>query len=125
MSGLYTFQKLHINKYTWETYVSKEFKFSIEYPANLTPFEYSPEATISFYPWSNIEGFQSLVTIRVATVWAGAKDKTSGLKELNFSAEGNRTNAIIYFGKRLYSFQSTNLNREDAERMIRSMNFTE
>lgn len=89
------------------------------------PSEYSPEATIRFYPWSNIEGFQSPVIIDVATVWTGAKDKTPGLKELHFSPEGNSTNATIYFGKRLYSFRSTNLNQEDAERMIRSMRFVE
>lgn len=123
-SGYFVFRKLRVNKYTWATYESKEFKFSIEYPKNLVPFEYSPEAMISFYPWSINEGFPSPVVIYVTTVWAGAKDKTPGLKELHFSPERNSTGATIYFGKRLYTFRATNLNQEDAERMIKSMKFS-
>lgn len=124
-SGYFAFQKLRVNKYSWGTYMSKEFRFSIEYPKNLIPLEYSPQATVSFYPWSATDGFQSQVIITVGTVWIDAKDKTPGLKELDFSVEGNRTNATIYFGKRLYSFLSSNLNREDAERMVKSIKFTE
>lgn len=122
----------------WATYVSKEFKFSVEHPLVLVPQQQGRFAVVSFRtktePYS---GTPLGVDIYINDIRPDNKDKVSGIKSYQCESfpigggpnkkvqirNGFITSADIYHGSSIYSFSIVGMNLQEAERMVNSIKF--
>jgi hypothetical protein len=153
LAGYLGFQKFHNRQVTqclpdsrmassaWRTYVSKVFKFSVEYPEVLIPLPRGPMAVVSFVDKNEAYTKAPLsADIYVDSVRPENKDGTSGIKSYQCAptvtgggpnnipirhVNVTLTDADVYHGSNIYNFSIVGMSRQDAERIVKSIKFLE
>ncbi len=136
LANLFVSYKFNVDKYTpWGIYVSKNLKFSIEYPRNLVPKEThykeghnDGSTTISggLVEWAPFLNVIPVVSIMVEKLQEPKEWVQSQPKEKYWtSPEENRAGARIYHGEKTYIINIENLDLEYSERILKSLKFLE
>ncbi len=152
LSGYFVFQKIRSNQVAqclpdsrmartaWATYVSKEFKFSVDYPVVLDPQAPGPFEVAMFRaktePYSNtplgvdisrndvrpenINMIPGIKSYQCVQTMIGGGPNTSARTINVFLAD-----AYINHRSSTYGFSISGMSRQDAERMVNSIKFIE